>query len=104
MMVIIRGWRRRPFVIEVAATASGGDTIAPVRKARGQVKPGISACATTATLIVVKITSPIAAMLMGRMAALNSCQLVFHDASYKSGGRKRMNTISGLKEITGRPG
>lgn len=45
-----------------------------------------------------------AAKLMGRRLALKSCQLVFHAAAYKSGGKKIMNTTSGANSITGSPG
>ncbi len=44
--------------IAVAATASGGATIAPRAKAAGQPRPGMSAWATSATAAVVVRTSP----------------------------------------------
>src|SRR6185295_14526441 len=60
--------------------------------------------AATATNDVVNSTSPIAASVIGRRAALNSCQLVFHAAPYNNGGKKIRKTIDGLSVITGKPG
>jgi len=98
------GCSPNPFVSEVAATASGGDTMAPIRKDSGHVKPGINRWAVSATNAVVKKTSPTAANVIGLIEALKLCQLVFQAAPYKSGGRKIINTISGLSDITGKPG
>ena len=91
-------------VTDVAATASGGETIAPIKNAKGQSRFGMSQWAAMATMDVVKITSPIAAKPMGLKLALKSCQLVFHAAAYNNGGKKIMNTTSGPNSITGSPG
>ncbi len=45
-----------------------------------------------------------AANPIDRMEPLNSCQLVFQAAAYKSGGKKMIKTISGSSEMTGKPG
>ena len=42
----------------VAATASGGETMAPSAKATGQLMPGMTALATTATAAVVTTAAP----------------------------------------------
>ena len=60
-----RGTLRR-CVTAVAATASGGDTIAPSTNATGQLIPGITACATQATAVVVTTTRPTASNVIGR--------------------------------------
>jgi len=91
-------------VMEVAATASGGETMAPIRKATGQLKPGMSTCAATATSNIVNRTSPTAALVIELIFALKPCQLVYQAAAYSSGGKKITKTISGSSDITGRPG
>jgi hypothetical protein len=53
---------------------------------------------------VVKNTRPMDARLIGLIAALKSCQLVFHAAPYKSGGKKIRKIMSGFNEIVGSPG
>jgi hypothetical protein len=78
--------------------------MAPIRKAMGQLNPGISRCAATATSKVVNSTSPTAALVIGLMEDLKLCQLVFQAAAYKIGGKKITKTISGSSEITGNPG
>ncbi|MNE34970.1 hypothetical protein D3C80_1287090 [compost metagenome] len=70
------GLSPNPFVIAVAETASGGETIAPSKKANGQDISSISQCAKTATNPVVKNTKPTAAKVIGRMDCLKSDQLV----------------------------
>ncbi len=55
-----------------AATASGGDTIAPRATAAAQLMPGTAACATSATTAVVTSTSPIASSEIGRRFARKS--------------------------------
>ena len=61
-------------------------------------------CAATATSKVVNNTSPTAALVIALIEALKLCQLVFQAAAYKSGGKKMTKTISGLRDITGKPG
>jgi hypothetical protein len=63
-------------VIAVAATASGGDTIAPSANAAAHGIPGTAPCATSATAQVVSSTSPVASSEIGRRLALKSRQLV----------------------------
>jgi len=58
-----RGTARR-WAIAVAATASGGETIAPSAAASGQDMPGTSAIAMIATTAALTATSPIASELM----------------------------------------
>ncbi len=61
---------RRP--IAVAATASGGATTAPIMKAAGQPRSGISSWTSTATPAVVNTTSPTDSSRIGRRLALKS--------------------------------
>jgi hypothetical protein len=68
-------------VTAVAATASGGETIAPRTNATGQLIPGITACAIQATAVVVTTTRPIASSVMGRVLAAKSRQDVNHAAA-----------------------
>src|SRR5687768_11709748 len=103
-MEMILGWRPSPFVTEVAATASGGDTMAPKRKLSGQLMFGINVWAATPTNKVVNSTKPNAASEIGLMLALNCCQLVFHAAAYNKGGRKIKKTIEGSSLMTGMAG
>src|SRR5690349_22175925 len=93
-----------PFVAAVAATASGGEMMAPSTNASAQPKPGMNVCATHATAHVVKITHPIANKVIGRFAFLKSVQDVDHAAAYSTGGRKTKKTISGSREMVGKPG
>src|SRR5579863_3837991 len=88
--------------IASAATASGGDTIAPNVNANGQLKPGMTACTATATTTVVKMTSPKASSDIGRQLRLSSSQSVAHAALYSSGGSRMSKTISGSKCGCGR--
>ena len=62
--------------IASAATASGGETIAPSVNASGHPKPGITACTATATTTVVKTTRPKASSEIGRQLRLSSIQSV----------------------------
>src|SRR5687767_13138458 len=98
-MVMIRLGRPEPLVAEVAATASGGEMMAPSTKASGHPKPVIKVWAIQATAHVVKITQPIASNVIGRLAALKSGQEVDHAALYRMGGRKTRKTISGSSEM-----
>ena len=50
----------------------GGATIAPRTNAAGQVRSGMMACATAATVRIVKSTHPIARRPIGRMLARKS--------------------------------
>jgi hypothetical protein len=89
---------------EVAATASGGDMIAPKRKPIPNVKPGRRARATKPMAMVVIMTRPMASVEIGSIFFLKSTQLVFHAAEYKMGGKKTMSTIEGSRNNFGNPG
>ena len=58
--------------IEVAATASGGETIAPKANAAAHGRSGTRYLSTAATITVVKITSPTERSRIGRRFALKS--------------------------------
>ncbi len=103
MVTIRRGIFRRE-VTAVAATASGGDTIAPSTNATGQVIPGISACATQATAVVVTTTRPMASRAIGRLLAAKSRHDVNQAVANSSGGRNSSSTSSGSMWTCGRPG
>jgi hypothetical protein len=62
-------------VIAVAATASGGDTMAPSTNAAAHDMP-VNSCATAATRHVVNSTSPTASIEIGRQFPRKSRQLV----------------------------
>ena len=103
MVTIRRGIFRR-WVTAVAATASGGDTIAPSTNATGQLIPGISACATHATAVVVTTTRPMASSAIGRLLAAKSRHDVNQAAANSSGGRNSSSTSSGSMWTCGSPG
>ena len=69
---------RRP--IEIAATASGGATIAPSVRAAAHGRPGTTACATAPTTRQVKTTSPTESSAIGRALARKSSRLASSDA------------------------
>src|SRR5579875_683078 len=96
-MVTMRRGMRSFSVTAVAATASGGETMAPSARATGQVKPGITATAMAAMPTVVNITQPVARKAMGRRLLRKSFQEVVQAAAYKSGGRMRVKRTSGLR-------
>src|SRR5688572_9965450 len=100
-MVMTLRFRPRPLVMLVAATASGGETMAPSTNANGQGKPGIRKWVHMETAAVVKNTNAIASVEMGRASALKSCHEVFDAASYRIGGRKIKNTTSGFRVTAG---
>ena len=102
-VTIARGTRSR-LKIAVAATASGGETIAPRVKATGQSRPGTSACATTATTATVARTRPMASEAIGRAWARKSRIEVKNAAMYSSGGRNSRKTSSGASSTSGNPG
>ena len=88
----------------VAATASGGDTIAPSTNATGQLMPGTTAWATQATAVVVTTTRPTASSAIGRRLAAKSRHDVNHAAANRIGGRNSSSTSSGSMSTCGRPG
>ncbi len=71
-MVTIRRGTPRRWKIAVAATASGGATMAPSVKAAASPMPGTMALTTTPTASVVNSTRPTARSRMGRAFALKS--------------------------------
>jgi hypothetical protein len=80
-MVTMRRGRRICSAIAVAATASGGETMAPKAKATAQGIAGTTERSAIPTTNVVNSTSPKASRKMGRQLALNSCQEVNHPAA-----------------------
>lgn len=87
-----------------AATASGGETIAPSAKQAAQGKPGASSFAAQATATVVNTTQPTACSRIGRRLARNSCQSVKKALDMSSGGRNSVSTRSGSSLSAGTPG
>src|SRR5664279_54022 len=73
IIVMSRGSSPSPRVTDVAATASDGDTMAPIKKHSGQLTSGIILCATMATMVVERNTSPTAASEMDLQYFLDSC-------------------------------
>ena len=88
----------------VAATASGGETMAPSMMAAAQLSPGNSQCAMAATAAVVAKTSPTASMEIGRRLARNSRRDVKYAAAHRIGGRKTRKIRSEFKRTVGKPG
>ena len=83
--------------IAVAATASGGEMIAPTANATAHGIPGIRVCAATATAIAVTSTSPIARSEIGPMLRRNSRGDVNIAADQRIGGRNTKKTRSGSR-------
>src|SRR5437867_5522442 len=102
-MVTIRRGNRSRLLIAVAATASGGETIAPSANAAAHGNPP-NACATTPIASVVTRTNPIASHRMGVRFARKSRHDVNSAAGYSNGGNTNSNTISGLSFNDGGPG
>ena len=94
----------RFFKTEVAAIASGGETIPPSTKPIANVNPGIIDDVRNATASEVIITNPKASKLIGRFHFQKSCHEVYHAASYSSGGKKIKKIISGSSVTNGIPG
>src|SRR4051812_43101412 len=90
--------------MDVAATASVGDTTAPSRNPSRQSKPGSHHCAANATPIAVKKTSNTARLEIDTRLYLNSRHEVCHAAIYRSGGRITRKTIDGGRGIFGTRG
>jgi hypothetical protein len=67
--------------IWVAATESGGDTMAPRAKATAQLIPPTTEWMTTATVTMVTSTRPTARKRMGRIWVRSSRSVVSRDAS-----------------------
>src|SRR5574343_1659999 len=88
----------------VAATASGGEMMAPNKKPMAMVKPGKSAFAINPMPNVVTNTMVNARIAMGFRFCLNSYQLVLNAAMYKIGGRNTSITIEGSRKSLGNDG
>ncbi len=103
-IVTIRRGRpiRRP--IEVAATASGGATTAPIASAIAHEMPGISQCTITPTPAAVNTTSPIESSRIARRLALKSTRDVCSAAAYSSGGSSPSSTTSCSRWTSGANG
>ena len=70
-----------------AATASGGETIAPSTNADAQPNPGASHSTAVATANVLTITSPTASSEIGRTLRRSSSQSVTQPPWKSNGGR-----------------
>ncbi len=103
-MITSRRGRFRRRAIDVAAIASGGETMAPSASAIGQPSSGTRAIATTATAIVVVITSPTASRRIGRMLRHRSRTERKNAPEKRIGGRKTVSTVSGSSSTFGTAG
>src|SRR5207247_5781503 len=103
MLMIRRGTARR-WAIAVAATASGGETIAPSATASGHVMPGTRAIAAAATTPALAATRPTARDAMFFRLVLKSRIGVRNALTYRSGGSTTRKTISGSSSNRGIPG
>ncbi len=88
----------------LAATASGGETIAPSVKQAAHGSAGTAQCTATPTASVVNTTAPIASSMMPPRLRLNSSQTEKYAPSTSSGGRNTISTRSGSRLTGGRPG
>ena len=88
----------------VAATASGGETMAPNAKAAAHPMSGTKAWTTTATATMVASTRPTASSEIGRMLCQSSRGEVKKAAENRIGGRMTRKTISGASSMRGMPG
>ena len=102
METIRRGSPRRP-ATAVAATGSGGDTIAPSTTATAHGIPSTE-WASSATAAVVTSTSPTASRPIGRRLARSCRRSMCSAAQYSSGGRNRARVSSGSSSTSGSPG
>ena len=82
-------------VIDVAATASVGEMMAPRANAAAHGKPGIAQCAIAPTTSVVRTTNPSASPATGRRLRPKSRHEVCTAATNKSGGKNSVKTASG---------
>ena len=98
-----RGTPRRRST-DVAATASGGATIAPNANAGAHWSSSTSRPATSPTASVVNSTSPIASWPMARTFALKSRIGVVYADPNRIGGRNKRKTSSGGSSMVGASG
>src|SRR3954454_15675655 len=102
-VIILRGSpSSRPTA--VAATASGGATIAPRANPAASGRPGTSAHATKPTAAVVASTSPTDSRVIDRSSLRKPRTELCQAAAYSSGGTKKNSTSSGLSSYSGNPG
>ena len=102
-MVVTRRGSPMRRATAVAATASGGATIAPSANAKGK-EIGSSAIATRATPAAVKSTNPKDKLMIATRLAATSMSEVCIAAAYSSGGNRPTRTSSGDRLIVGTPG
>ena len=98
--MIRRGNRNRRSTA-VAATASGGETMAPSAKQTAQGAPGTSHLSASPTASVVVATRPIASSRIGRSFARKSRHDVSIAAGYSTAGRTIASTRSGSTSSAG---
>lgn len=103
-MITSRRGRPSRRAIDVAAMASGGETMAPSAMAAGQPSCGARAIATAATARVVVKTRPTARRLIGRTLRHSSRGPREYEAENRIGGRKRASTTSGASSKRPRNG
>ena len=103
MMTSRRGRLSRR-AIDVAAMASGGDTMAPSVIATGHPICGATAITTAATASVVVKTRPTARRVIGRTLRHSSRGDRKKAAEKRIGGRKTARTSSGSSSTRGTPG
>ena len=91
--------RGRPILraTDVAATASGGATMAPAASASGQPSSGTSSLTTAPTPKVVTTTSPTDSSRTVRALVRTSINEVWIAAEYSRGGNRPNSTISGVR-------
>jgi len=91
---ILRGIATRR-ATAVAATASGGATIAPSAMPAASGSPGITSQATRPTPAAVNRTSPTDSTAIGPRSRLKSTSEVWIAVEYSSGGSRPTSTTSG---------
>src|SRR3954471_7386644 len=103
-MVRMRCGGRSARSTAVAATASGGATIAPSTTAAAQGSPGTIAWATAATAAVVRPTATTTSPSKGAQLSRRSRNEASNAASSRTGATNRASTSSGGKVGAGAPG
>src|SRR6478609_6395803 len=83
------------FIMVVAETASGGETMPPSKKPSANVNPAIITWDTNATTQAVNITIGKAKLMITLLNFRNSFHETCQAASYNKGGRKMKKTKSG---------
>jgi hypothetical protein len=101
-MVTIRSGKRSLRATAVAATGSGGDTIAPSTAAAVHDSP--ARCATTAATPAVAMVSPTASSRTGPAASRNCPAVIRCVAAKSNGGSTTGSTRSASTVNSGSPG